>query len=87
MTVCLMCPMMSFVATVLFKGVDSQIIAKWLQTSALNFPMALCWAGVLCGTVRAFSVQKDLSGKGRKYSGKLRKDHRKNGPIFFKKNL
>lgn len=43
MTVCLMCPMMSFVATVLFKGVDSQIIAKWLQTSALNFPMALCW--------------------------------------------
>lgn len=38
-----MCPMMSFVATVLFKGVDSQIIAKWLQTSALNFPMALCW--------------------------------------------
>ena len=43
MTVCLMCPMMSFVATVLFKGIDHQLIAKWLQTTALNFPMALCW--------------------------------------------
>jgi sterol desaturase/sphingolipid hydroxylase (fatty acid hydroxylase superfamily) len=42
-TVCLMCPMMSFVATVLFKGVDSQLMAKWLQITALNFPMALCW--------------------------------------------
>lgn len=43
MTVCLMCPMMSFIATVLFKGVDAQLISKWLQTSAMNFPMALCW--------------------------------------------
>lgn len=43
MTVCLMCPMMSLIATVLFKGIDTQLISKWLQTSALNFPMALCW--------------------------------------------
>lgn len=43
MTVCLMCPMMSFVATVLFKGVDSQLVSKWIQTSVMNFPMALCW--------------------------------------------
>lgn len=42
-TVCLMCPMMSFVATVLFKGFNSQLIANWVQTTALNFPMALCW--------------------------------------------
>lgn len=43
-TVCLMCPMMSFVATILFKGgIHSQLIATWLQTSAINFPMALCW--------------------------------------------
>lgn len=43
-TVCLMCPMMSFVATLLFKGgFHSQIIASWIQTSAMNFPMALCW--------------------------------------------
>lgn len=43
MTVCLMCPMMSFVATVLFKGVDSQLFAKWVQLTVMNFPMALCW--------------------------------------------
>lgn len=42
-TVCFMCPMMSFVATVLFKGADGQLLAKWLQTTALNFPVALCW--------------------------------------------
>lgn len=43
MTVCLMCPMMSLVATVLFKGFNSQLLANWIQTTALNFPMALCW--------------------------------------------
>lgn len=43
MTVCLMCPMMSFVAVVLFKGVDAQLLSKWIQTSVMNFPMAFCW--------------------------------------------
>lgn len=42
-TVCLMCPAMSLIATLLFKGIDNQIISKWIQTTALNFPMALCW--------------------------------------------
>ena len=32
MIVCLMCPAMSFIATVL-----------WFQTTVVNFPMALCW--------------------------------------------
>lgn len=40
--VCLMCPMMSFVATALFKNPGNQIIAQWIQTTILNFPMALC---------------------------------------------
>ena len=43
MTVCVMCPMMSFVATALFKGVNASLIPNWIQTTALNFPMALCW--------------------------------------------
>lgn len=43
MIVCIMCPVMSFIATALFKGVSSQIIALWLQTTVANFPMALCW--------------------------------------------
>ena len=43
MIVCLMCPMMSLVATLLFKNPGSEIIAVWFQTTVLNFPMALCW--------------------------------------------
>ncbi len=43
MIVCLMCPMMSFVATLLFKAPGKEIIAVWLETTVLNFPMALCW--------------------------------------------
>ena len=43
-TVCLMCPMMSLVATILFKGgLHPELLSSWLQTTALNFPMALCW--------------------------------------------
>ena len=44
MTVCFMCPIMSFIATVLFKGgFDIQVVAKWVQTTVMNFPMALGW--------------------------------------------
>lgn len=39
-TVCLMCPSMSLVATLLFKNPGKEVIAIWLQTTALNFPMA-----------------------------------------------
>ena len=42
-TVCFMCPIMSFIATVLFQGVNSDLIANWLQIAVRNFPMALCW--------------------------------------------
>ena len=42
-TVCFMCPIMSFIATVLFQGVNRDLIANWLQISVRNFPMALCW--------------------------------------------
>ena len=43
MIVCLMCPVMSLIATVLFAHPGNQVIAVWLQKLALNFPMALCW--------------------------------------------
>ena len=42
-TVCLMCPSMSLVATLLFKNPGKEVIAVWLQTTALNFPMAFFW--------------------------------------------
>lgn len=44
LTVCLMCPTMSLVATLLFKDYHTAgFIGTWLQTAAMNFPMALCW--------------------------------------------
>lgn len=49
MTVCIMCPLMSLIATLLFKGVDSQVIAKWIQTTVMNFPMAFCWQMFFAG--------------------------------------
>ena len=42
-TVCLMCPSMSLVATLLFKNPGKEVIAIWLHTTALNFPMAFFW--------------------------------------------
>ena len=42
-TVCLMCPSMSLAATLLFKNAGTELIAVWLQTTALNFPMAFFW--------------------------------------------
>lgn len=39
-----MCPMMSLVATIAFKHpAPENFFAIWLQTVALNFPMALFW--------------------------------------------
>lgn len=62
MSVCLMCPLMSLVATILFKNAGSQFVAVWLQTTALNFPMALCWqiffAGPLVRNVFGFFVKR-----------------------------
>lgn len=46
-----MCPLMSLAATLLFKNAGTNLIPVWLQTIALNFPMAffwqLCYAGPL----------------------------------------
>ena len=61
-SVCLMCPLMSFAATLLFKDAGKEIIAVWLQTTAFNFPMALCWqiffAGPLVRNVFGFFVKR-----------------------------
>ena len=61
MSVCLMCPLMSLVATILFKSAGSEFVAVWLQTTAVNFPMALFWqiffAGPLVRNVFGFLVK------------------------------
>lgn len=43
MIVCIMCPVMSLAATLLFKDAGREFPAVWLQTTALNFPMAFFW--------------------------------------------
>ena len=43
MIVCLMCLMMSFIATLLFKNAGSNFIAVWFQTTVMNFRWHFCW--------------------------------------------
>ena len=55
-TVCLMCPTMSLAATLLFKHAGKEVIAVWIETTALNFPMAFFWQIFFVGPlVRAIS--------------------------------
>ena len=49
MTVCVMCPAMSLWATLLFQRPGTELIPAWLQTAALNFPMAFFWQIFFCG--------------------------------------
>lgn len=58
LTVCLMCPLMSLFATVLFQNPGSQVIAVWLQTTVRNFPMALCFQIFYAGPFVRFLFKK-----------------------------
>ena len=44
---CIMCPIMSLVATILFK--DTKTFGTWVHTWAMNFPMALLYQLFYCG--------------------------------------
>ena len=64
MNVCLMCSIMSLVATLVFKGgFNSQIVATWLQTLAINFPMALCWQVFVAGPLVRLIVRAVFRGQ------------------------
>ncbi|MDF2987619.1 MAG: hypothetical protein K0R50_3129 [Eubacterium sp.] len=39
-TVSLMCPMMSFAATILYNGLTLEFLAQWMQKIVFNFPFA-----------------------------------------------
>ena len=43
---CIMCPIMSLIATLLFKEPS---FGTWAKTFAMNFPMAICWQMFYCG--------------------------------------
>ena len=67
MSVCLMCPLMSLAATILFKDAGSEFVAVWLQTTAFNFPMALCWQIFFAGPLvrNVFGLVMRAIGKGK----------------------
>ena len=47
-----MCPLMSFAATLLFKGgFQSEMISIWLETTAKNYPMATFWQLLFAGPI------------------------------------
>lgn len=39
-TIILMCPMMSFAATIIYNGFTSEFLAQWMQKIVFNFPFA-----------------------------------------------
>ncbi len=43
---CIMCPVMSGIATLLFKQPS---FGTWVETWGMNFPMAICWQMFYCG--------------------------------------
>lgn len=48
MIVCIMCPTMSLIATLLFKEPS---FGTWIQTFGMNMPMALIWQLLFCGPI------------------------------------
>ena len=58
MIICIMCPIMSLIATILFKHAGSQFIAVWIQTTFMNFPVAFFWQLMYCGPLIRFIFTK-----------------------------
>ena len=59
-SIILMCPCMSFAATLLFKNAGSQIIAVWLQTTVLNFSNGIFLTIMFCWTNRKICLWKNI---------------------------
>ena len=49
-----MCPIMSFAATLLFKNAGGELVSVWVQTTVINFSMALCWQMFYAGPIVRF---------------------------------
>ncbi len=58
-SVWLMCPMMSLVASILFKnGLTNGLLAVWAETTVMNFPMAFFWQLFAAGPLVRFLFGK-----------------------------
>ena len=63
MIICIMCPVMSLVATILFKEPS---FGTWIRTWAMNFPMAICWQMFYCGPLVRFIFRCIFERKSEK---------------------
>jgi hypothetical protein len=57
-TVMLMCPIMSFIATIIHHGINIDFISNWIQAIILNFPMALFYQLFFAGPLVRFIFNK-----------------------------
>ena len=57
-TVMLMCPIMSLIATIIFHGIHVEIISTLIQKIFFNFPMALCYQLFVAGPLVRFIFKK-----------------------------
>ena len=57
-TVAFMCPIMSCIATILFKGVDSNFLSTYVGTCAKNLPMAFFWQMMYAGPLVRFIFRR-----------------------------
>lgn len=69
-SVWIMCPCMSFAATVLFKGglLQGEFLSIWIKTTVLNYPMAFFWQFFFAGPLvrlifRCIFAQKENLGQ------------------------
>jgi len=64
LSIWLMCPMMSLVATILFKGgLQPEIVSIWIETTVKNFPMAFFWQLFAAGPLVRFLFGKMFPAK------------------------
>ncbi|MDR1847612.1 MAG: DUF2798 domain-containing protein [Bacteroidales bacterium] len=57
--VLIMCPMMSLVASIVFKnGLNGNLIMIWIKTIVINFPIALLWQICVAGPIVRFVVSR-----------------------------
>lgn len=66
LTVMMMCPIMSFFATLFFNGgfsLGGQFFVTWVTTVIRNFPMAFCWQIFAAGPFVRFAFGKIMAAK------------------------
>lgn len=73
-TVTLMCPMMSFIATIMYNGINASFIANWMQKIVFNFPFAfftqLFFIQPLVRKIFALLFKRQLQEQKKMYADK-----------------